>query len=82
MIEKAERIFNKKLKDELITTYPNISKEFLKKLEKRGILLQAVRKGRTFRLLPMYIIKKEEIDFFIYQLEICLSEIKSEYHLA
>jgi 4-aminobutyrate aminotransferase-like enzyme len=65
-----------------VSDHPEISKKFLKDIESRGVLLQAVRRGRTFRLLPAYIIKMQEIDFFLTQLEDSLSSIEKEYNLV
>lgn len=42
-----------------------ISKTFLYELQKRGVLLQAIRQGRTCRLSPCYTITKDDIDFLI-----------------
>ena len=44
---------------------PNFSKEFLFELQKNGVLLQAIRQGRTCRLSPSYIITKKDIDYLI-----------------
>ena len=45
-----------------------ISKDFLSELQKNGVLLQAIRQGRTCRLSPCYNIRKEDIDFLTNQI--------------
>lgn len=47
-----------------------ISKDFLFELQKNGVLLQAIRQGRTCRLSPCYTIKKEDIDFLIEKIRV------------
>ena len=50
--------------DSMITDYKTFSGVFCKCLEKNGVLIQAIRQGRTFRIMPNYYISKEEIDSF------------------
>lgn len=39
------------------------SSEFIKKMEDESVLIQVIRQGRTFRVLPSYFINEDEIDF-------------------
>lgn len=57
------------LSEEIIKENKKIISNFPKLLEKEGVLIQAVRQGRTFRIMPNYLIKKVEIDDFIKKLE-------------
>ena len=41
-----------------------------------GVMIQATNLGKTFRVLPAYIISKREIDFFTQQLEKVLKNVK------
>jgi len=47
-------------------------------LEQSGVLVQAVARGRIFRLLPPYIIAKKDIDFFVDALADCLRCLKED----
>lgn len=49
--------------DTLVTDYRTFSGRFIKEMEHNGVLIQAVRQGRTFRVMPNFYIKEEEIDF-------------------
>lgn len=66
------------LNEEIVKKDKKISEKFQKKLEKEGILIQAVRQGRTFRIMPNYLIKKSEINYFISQMEKVLVELDRE----
>lgn len=65
------------LNEEIIKENKSIVYSFPKLLEKEGVLIQAVRQGRTFRLMPNYLIKKIEIDDFIKKLEKVLMILSS-----
>lgn len=41
------------------------TRALIKSLEKDGVILQAIKKGVTFRILPNYLTSYEEIDYFI-----------------
>ncbi len=49
--------------DTIVTDYRNFSKKFIKEMEHNGVLIQAIRQGRTFRVMPNYYITESEIDF-------------------
>jgi acetylornithine/succinyldiaminopimelate/putrescine aminotransferase len=51
------------------------SQKLIKAMENEGVLLQVVRKGLTFRVLPNYHIKRGEIDFFIKALNKVLNSL-------
>lgn len=51
------------LNDSIINDYRKFSTAFSKKIEDNGVLIQAIRQGRTFRLMPNYLIKDDEIDY-------------------
>ncbi len=48
-------------------------------LERRGIIIQAIRRGRTVRILPSYLIKRKEIDMFASALKESLQELHTLY---
>ena len=50
--------------DSVITNYKEFSPLFTKELQKNGVLIQAIRQGRTFRVMPNYLISEDEINFF------------------
>lgn len=52
------------LDDSMITNYGEFSALLSKEMEYNGVLIQAVRQGRTFRVMPNFLISEEEIDFF------------------
>lgn len=49
------------------------SDRIIDEMAKNGVMIQATNLGRTFRVLPAYIITKIEIDFFIEKLKMVLS---------
>lgn len=55
--------------ESFLSSVNNSSKIFTDSLKKEGILLQTICKGKTFRLLPSYVISKSEIDFLIEKLD-------------
>ena len=55
-----------------------VSKQFLKELQKEGVLLQAIRQGRTCRLSPSYIIQKEDIDFLIEKINLVANKLEKD----
>ena len=46
-----------------IVFYRDFSGCFIQQLQQDGVLIQAVRQGRTFRLMPSYLTNYQEIDF-------------------
>ncbi len=52
------------LNEKMIGDYREKSALFINALQEHGVLIQAVRQGRTFRVMPNYFILDEEIDFF------------------
>ncbi len=63
------------LSDACFTSTINSGQHLISLLEKNGVLIQTVRRGRTFRVLPAYTIKKNEVDFFLQALEKSLEEL-------
>lgn len=63
------------LQDDAFIKNPDLSNLFLDGLRKRGVLLQAIRRGKTIRMSPSYIITTSEIDFLIKAMNIVLDEI-------
>lgn len=51
------------LDDSEIVNYRDFSQHFIKQLQQNGILIQAVRQGRTFRIMPSYLTNHQEMDF-------------------
>lgn len=66
------------LDEKLFTEMRNPGQELISLLEEEGVLIQAVRRGKTFRILPAYIIKEKEIDYFIKKLDICLKMLEKK----
>lgn len=62
------------LNDQIIENYREASARFISAMQENGVLLQAVRQGRTFRLMPNYYIANEEIDVLKVA---CLHAVKS-----
>lgn len=60
----------------LFTQSKNPGHELISILEENGIIVQAIRQGKTFRILPCYNISEKEIDFFVATLEKCLKILK------
>lgn len=56
--------------------YRDISRELILKLLDKGIMLQATNQGKTFRLLPNYLITDEDISYFVNGLEEVLQEME------
>lgn len=51
------------LDDSAIPNYRDFSGQFIKQLQQNGVLIQAVRQGRTFRIMPSYLTNHQEMDF-------------------
>ncbi len=66
------------LNEELFTDEKNPGQELMQSLLSRGILIQSFNRGRTFRILPNFLISLDEIDFFIKNLQESLKEISHE----
>lgn len=49
--------------DQVITEYRDFSSRFISQLLRNGILIQSIRQGRTFRIMPSYLTDHDEIDF-------------------
>lgn len=60
-------------------TRRKITEDLIKLLLEKGVLIQAIRKGVTFRIIPSYIIEKRDIDFFLKKLEESLHELEKKY---
>ena len=50
------------LNDEIIENCRSFSNIFIQKLLNNGILIQSTRENKTYRIMPSYLISKEEID--------------------
>lgn len=48
--------------DSKIKNYKEYSSRFIEAMEENGVLIQAVRQGRTFRIMPNYFVSYDEID--------------------
>lgn len=48
--------------DTKVENFREYSGKFIKTMEENGVLIQAVRQGRTFRIMPNYYVMTEEID--------------------
>lgn len=62
------------LNDRVLTDYRNESAKFITAMQENGVLLQAVRQGRTFRLMPNYYITEKEIETLKWA---CLESVKA-----
>lgn len=63
------------LPEEIFKRDYNPGHELMNLLEENGILVQATRKGRVFRILPSYEITEQEIDVFTNTLKVCLGKL-------
>jgi len=70
------------LPEELFSESFNPGKELILLLEEEGILIQATRRGKTFRILPSYEIEEKEIDMFITKLEKCMRLLEQKVSFA
>ena len=52
-----------------------IEKILISKLLSKGIIIQSINKGKTFRLLPNYLVSENEINYFFKVLNLSLKEI-------
>jgi 4-aminobutyrate aminotransferase-like enzyme len=59
-----------------LTSYRQLGKEFLDRLLENGVMLQATSQGKTYRLLPNYLVSREEIDFLVAVLEKVIKEFE------
>lgn len=48
--------------DSIVKDFRFYSTRFVKEMERNGILIQAIRQGRTFRIMPNYYVLEKEID--------------------
>lgn len=60
---------------DLYTEKSNPGLELIEIMRSKGVLVQAIRQGKTFRIIPSYTITIEEIDFFIDKLNESLAEL-------
>lgn len=49
------------INESIVSNYHDYSLRFIKNMERNGVLIQAIRQGRTFRIMPNYFVKEEEI---------------------
>lgn len=61
--------------DTAVSDYRKISFDLRETLLKNGVLIQAIRQGRTFRVMPSYCITEDEIDEFKQIFEKSVKEI-------
>ncbi|MCD8484168.1 aspartate aminotransferase family protein [Candidatus Woesebacteria bacterium] len=66
------------LPEEYFTETNNPGMRLIDLLEQRGVMVQAIQKGKTFRIIPSYRISRDEIDFCIETLETCLQILEKE----
>lgn len=64
------------LPEEEFTSTKNPGMKLIDYLEEDGVMVQAIRRGKTFRLIPSYVISKSEIDLFIQKLKKGVGRIK------
>jgi len=55
--------------------------ELMDIMEKNGVIIQAIRQGRTVRLLPNYLISERDIDYFILKLKESFKELRKNYNV-
>jgi 2,2-dialkylglycine decarboxylase (pyruvate) len=58
-----------------VENYQKLSSMIISEMQKNGVFVQAIRQGRTFRIMPNYLIKYKDIDFFMSQLRKSLNSI-------
>ncbi len=66
------------LAETLFTDTKNAGRELVHNLLLRGIIIQCISRGRTFRVMPNFLISSGEIAFFAEQLEEALKEVSNE----
>lgn len=49
--------------DTKVKDYRKYSSNFIKQLQQNGVLIQAIRQGRTFRIMPSYLTNIEEMNY-------------------
>lgn len=49
--------------DSIVEDYKTFSSELIGELRQNGVLIQAIRQGRTFRIMPSYLTNKDEMNF-------------------
>lgn len=64
---------------DLVDENREITNLFISLMQECGVLVQAVRKGATIRILPSYTISYKEIDFFINSLKDTLDRLAKYY---
>lgn len=63
------------LNENLFINGKNPGSELIARLLSRGIIIQCIDRGRTFRVLPNYLISMDEIDLFVENLRESIKEI-------
>lgn len=66
------------INEENFTEEKNPGHELMNRLLANGVIIQCINRGRTFRVMPNFLISLGEIDFFIENLNKSLSEISNE----
>lgn len=70
--EKTENLINPRgvglmcafdIDDTKVNDYRSYSSKYIKQLQQNGVLIQAIRQGRTFRIMPSYLTNIEEMNF-------------------
>lgn len=64
---------------QLFTRGNNPGQDLILHMEERGVFIQAIRRGRTFRILPSYLINRREIDKFISVLDKSFRALRRKY---
>lgn len=49
--------------DSVIEDCRTFSSRYVRRLQQNGVLIQAIRQGRTFRVMPSYLTNRDEMDF-------------------
>ena len=60
---------------DLVGDNRSITNRLIRLMEEEGIFIQAIRQGKTFRIMPNYLISNEEIDYFLSKLDRCLYKL-------
>lgn len=51
------------LNERKIRDYRDCSRTFIRTMQKNGVLIQAIRQGRTFRIMPNYFVERRDMEF-------------------
>ncbi len=66
------------LNENIIPNYKEYSNLFIRIMQNNGVLIQAIRQGRTFRILPNYFVTKKDMDFLKEAIIKTVQEIQSD----